>query len=403
MANINITEAQKTLFGLVGQALFSAPFDSSDTVDWDAVIRESRAQSVALLACTNYRALPVGEENAARLKIGLKKCTLANFNCYRGHKYLHELMTKNNIPYCIIKGVASARYYPDPLLRAMGDVDFYIAPPHLEKAKEVFIAEGFELSWEDHPHHFKLQKGTMRMELHFAPAGYPSEAVRVAFTEYWSDLCEKANLITFELGEYFLPSDFHHGFILLSHFQSHLISSGVGLRHVCDWAVFANSFSNEEFVSVFEAKLKRVGLWRLAQILSLAAVKHLGMPYQPWMGDANDLADTLIEEISNSGNFGRRARERYYENIFVADGRRVGSEKTRFSRAFRTLNSIVKHRWPVAKKCPILYPFGWFWFSMRFLFLLMIGKRKCNLVETYQQSGKRLKLYQNLDLLNPEE
>jgi hypothetical protein len=275
----------------------------------------------------------------------------------------------------------------------------------LEKAKEVFIAEGFELSDTGHPHHYALKKGTLHFELHFAPIAVSKlkREVEEIFLEYWFDLCERACLINDGVGEYFLPSDFHHGFILLSHFQSHSILSGVGLRHVCDWAVFANSFTNEEFVSVFEAKLKRVGLWRLAQTLSLAAVNHLGMPYKPWMGDAYDVADALMEEIARIGNFGRRKSKNTYEGIFVFDSRTVDTKKSRIMRLFYSMNAIVRSHWPAANKCPLLYPIGWICFSLRFLFRMLIGKRKVDLATSYQQSGKRLKLYQNLDLLNPEE
>ena len=43
---------------------------------------------------------------------------------YAEHGELHEWMTANDVPYVAIKGLASARYYPEPNLRLMDDVDF---------------------------------------------------------------------------------------------------------------------------------------------------------------------------------------------------------------------------------------------------------------------------------------
>ena len=403
MANLDVTKAQKTLLNLIGHNLFSSPLDLDGDVNWDAVLQESKAQTVFLIAFNEYRSLPLGEELTAYLRKHLKKGTFINLNCFQGHKYLHEMMTKHGIPYCVVKGVASARYYPAPLLRSMGDVDFYVAPQYLDRAREALLADGFTLEPDDHPHHLSFIKGMFCFELHFAPIGSPTEEMKPLFLEYWSDICDEAHLKKDELAEYVLPSDFHHGFILLSHFRSHLLTSGIGLRHVCDWAVFANTLSNEEFVSVFEHRLKRAGLWRLAQILSLSAVKHLGMPYKPWMGENHDVADAMIEEILHSGNFGRRSEERGHGNMFVSNTVTIAENKSRLFRLFCSMNDIVRNRWHVVKKCPLLYPVGWIYFSFLFLCKVVTGRRKLHLVSSYREGGKRIVLFKSLKLLEPEE
>ena len=52
--------------------------------------------------------------------------------------------------------------------------------------------------------------------------------------------------------EYMVPTAFHHGLVMLLHVAGHLINTGIGLRHLCDWAVFAAKFSDEEFCEMFE-------------------------------------------------------------------------------------------------------------------------------------------------------
>lgn len=403
MENAKIAQSQKILFSLIGQNLFSNPPIIPDDVDWNNVIHESKIQAVALLALQNYRQLPIDEGTAENIKKHLYKCTISNMACFTGHKYLHELMTKNGITYCVVKGVASARYYPNPLTRAMGDVDFYVLPEHLEKAREVFKADGFVFDSANHPYHNSMKKGKMQFEMHFKPIAAPDGAIGEIFNEYWSDICEKSRLVKDELTECVLPSDFHHGFILLTHLQSHLLSEGVGLRHVCDWAFFANSFSNEEFTALFEDRLKRVGLWRLAQILSLIAVRHMGFQHKPWMGDDYITADELLEDILCGGNFGVRERSRSYEGLFISDLQTTTVSKSRPIQIFHSMNMIVKRNWRAAEKCPLLYPVGWVYFSLRFLFRLLTGRRKANIATVYLQSGKRKKLYESLRLFVPEE
>lgn len=46
---------------------------------------------------------------------------------------------------------------------------------------------------------------------------------------------------------------------MLLHVAGHLINTGIGLRHLCDWAVFVAKFSDEGFCEMFEDKLKAVG------------------------------------------------------------------------------------------------------------------------------------------------
>lgn len=403
MENINITPAQRAMFNLVGHSLFDMPLDISSDVDLSEVFKESVAQSLPLLAFRDLSELPLGAATAEIVRRYLKKCEASNLACFRGHKYLHELMTEHGIPYCVIKGAASAYHYPDSRLRSMGDVDFYVPPEDLDRAKAVFEADGFEFTETFASHHLCLNKGPMDMEMHFMPIAIPNEKMRPIFLEYWSDICDKATLTSDGFSEYMLPSDFHHGFIMITHFQLHLMPNGVGLRHLCDWVVFANKFSNEEFVAIFEERLKRIGLWRLAQIMSLAAVKHLGMPYKAWMGDDYATADALMEDIARGGNFGQRDKKRSFEGVFIADYKATDCGKSRFSRAFRSMNNYIRGKWSAARWCPLLYPVGWVFFSVRFLFKRITGRRKVSVMDSYKQSGKRLELYKSLDLYKPEK
>ena len=402
MENILLSKSQKTLLSLVGNSLFSMPYTPAENTNWQQVFDESMMQAVSLLAFQNYKNLPLDEQTVALVQKQIKQCTKNNLFCFRGHKYLHDLMTKNGIPYCIIKGAASAHRYPDPLLRGMGDVDFYVPTDYFDKALALLLAEGFQKIPGNHVYHVSVIKDGLELELHFRPLASPDGELSVIFDEYWSDFFEKSVLTDDIFGNLVFPSNFHHGFILLTHLQSHLLSGGVGLRHICDWAVFANAFSNEEFVALFEKKLKRIGLWRLAQALSLASVEHMGMTRQAWMGEDFELANALLADIMCGGNFGRKDKQRTYEGLFISDTVTAGTSKNRFVQIVRSMNRMVEYNWKIAKKIPLLYPVGWAWFTVRFLFRVMRGKRRLNLGSTLKKSNERKVLYESLALFEPE-
>lgn len=401
MNNLNLE--QKTLISLLAHNLFSAPFEASSNIDWEAVAKESRAQTVFSLAFNRYNELPIDDELAKKIKRSLMKHALSNTDCFKNHTYLHQLMTKNGISYCAVKGAVSASYYPYPSLRDMGDVDFYVHPNDIAKAREIFEKEGFVFDKVNHPSHLSMQNGKKCFEMHFKPVAYQEGWVGDIFEEYWSDIRESSLLYESNLSTFYRPSVFLHGFILLTHLQHHLFHEGVGLRHFLDWALFVDSLSNDEFLEIFEEKLKRIGLFRLAQLLSLGAVKNMNMQYKAWMGDDYETADELLEDIIYGGNFGRKDRQRSYEGMFIYDKNSNDTDRGPLYQIFKSLNKIVDYNWKSAKKIPLLYPIGWVYFSMRYLIRVMLGKRKMNLVDTYQKSGQRKEMYSKLKSFEPEE
>lgn len=399
-----LTNEQNTLLSLLGHNLFSSALELNSDVDWESLAKEARVQTVFSVAFNQYKNLPLDDELAAKVKSTLMKYALSGATCFKNHTYLHELMQKHGIPYCVVKGAASAFYYPDPLSRSMGDVDFYIHPDDIDRALAVFEGEGFVRDEADHPWHIALKKGNTHFEMHFKPVAYHEGPIGDIFDEYWRDIRETAVLVETDLATYYGPSVFHHGFILLTHLHQHLFREGVGLRHFCDWALFANALSNEEFVTIFESRLKRIGLYRLAQLLSLGAVKHMGMEHKAWMGDDYEIADELLVDIIRGGNFGRKDRQRAQESMFIMDRNANNMNKGRLGSFFASMNYIVDSHWKSAKKCKLLYPIGWTYFSTRYLVRVLLGKRrKINLVGAYQKSGERRDKYSKIKVFEPEE
>ena len=398
-----INEVQRTLLSLLGSNLFSVPFTPDPDTDWQAVFKESCMQSVVICAFNNHNSLPLDPETREAVVKRIRKATLSNIICFKNHSYVHSLMTENDIPYCILKGAVSAHYYDEPLCRCMGDVDFYVHPDDLEKAQAVFEREGFVCTDDNHAYHIGLKKDNIHCEMHFAPIGEPRGRVGDIYRKYWDDIRECSSLVCEPLAKYRAYSPFHHGLISLAHIQQHLVVEGIGLRHLCDWAVFANSFSEEDFAEIFEERLKRVGLWKFACLLGLAASEYLGLPYKSWMGDERDVASELMNDILTGGNFGRKDRQRRYEALMISDYGKDGFGTNRFVQVFRSLNRMVKNRWKIVEKCPLLYPVGWLYIPLAYFVRLLLGKRKLDLADTYKQSGKRKELYKKLKLFEPEK
>ena len=375
-------EAQKALLEHLANALFQAPTEAEVT---EAVIQEALHQSVISL-------LPIPKHKLYLQMLGNNLRV-----CYE-HQQVHEMMQRNNIPYVIMKGVVSAAYYPEPMLRPMGDVDFLIGKEDIPRARQALEEAGYVEKKMVSAHHICYQAGGKTLELHFqAPSLPPNHVIH----DYFTDIIDRAE---FKDG-CMQTSVFHHGMILLTHSAGHLIHSGIGLRHLCDWAVFYAAFSDEEFCALFEEPLKKTGLWRYAQLLSQTCVQYLGSPARKWLGpsDSKLLAD-IIDDIFDSGNFGYKNNGRIYQARLMTDtGNRSVSNVGPIANLFRVLKHRTCLEFPICKKVWLLLPFAMGFVSLKYVIWIAQGKRPAiHLKDAFTGAQKRKAIYQQFELYQAE-
>ena len=201
-----------------------------------------------------------------------------------------------------------------------------------------------------------------------------------------------------------MPSHFHHGVILLLHTATHLTSEGIGLRHICDWAVFVNSFSNDDFVKTFEAPLKQMGLWRFAQLLTLCCQKYLGADKKNFAGDCDsELLDAMITDIINGGNFGFKDEARYGHIKYISNRESDGiSQKGAFSQLLMSINHKAKTKYNFVKKHKWLLPVGWVVVVFDYFGLVLSKKRKMDNINTINDAKHRQSIYNEFKLFKKE-
>ncbi len=399
----DLTAAGRVLLSLVSHSLFNREAILPDKVEWGAVIKEADEQAVLPVALYSYVNIRSLEREYPALKSKMAGALSNNVRVSYHHAKLSELMEANGIQYVILKGCASARYYPEPLCRAMGDVDFLVSPKDLTYAGQILEKEGFKQCKEKHLCHIIYKSSEAHLEMHFEPSGVPEGKAGDRVRAYLGDVFQTS--VKAEVGgaEMRVPDDFHHGLILLLHTCHHLTGEGVGLRHICDWAVFANSLSDDRFCELFEEKLKAVGLWRFAQLLTQLSVKYLGMPAKEWaMREVDEgLLRSMICDIFEGGNFGAKDSQRMNEAKIISNRGKNGVDDSlpMGKQLFLNMNNIVYLKWSAAKRYKILLPFGWIFFGTRHLFRIAVGKRaSVNIKKTVEGAKERRELYKQFHL-----
>ncbi len=238
--------------------------------------------------------------------------------------------------------------------------------------------------------------------MHFNLAGTPYGEAGSLINEYTKDIFEKAALCRFGNTEAVLPSKFHHGLILLLHTCHHMTGEGVGLRHLCDWAVFENSLSDSEFRSIIEEKLKEVGLWRFAQILTRVSIKYLGADEREWASCDEAVVDRLMEDILSGGNFGKKDISRAVQVNYISDRGKDGVKSSMFRHLVVTMNKGIYRKWKKAESYKILIPVGWVYFGCKHLLRDFLGNKKTDMVRSMKGIAERRALYQQFHLYERE-
>ena len=324
----SLSKTEKTILILLSRDLFKTFRSIPQDPDWEEVYQECLRQSVPILVWNALDKAQIPVDTVERWKNTVIASAYHNLQVAWQHLLVDRLMEKGSIPYVILKGSASGAYYPAPMDRIMGDVDFLVSPDHLERAGEILKAEGFTPWEEEHICHVVYRKENIHLEMHFEPAGVPYGKPGELVREYMKDVMEKAREIQVEGEKLRVPSRFHHGLILLLHTSHHLTGEGIGLRHLCDWAVFVASMTDEEFRQLFEEKLKAIGMWRFARILTQTCTRYLGCPARPWTGkEEPDLTAAMIRDIFDGGNFGNKEENRKQEAYLISNRGKDGVGK----------------------------------------------------------------------------
>lgn len=128
----------KMVLTVVAAALFGHQKDIESGFD-DALADELIAQGVLPIALSGAGSVGA-EEFRKKWSKRSNEIVAANLMISYEHTQLHELMTENRIPYVILQGAASASYYPTPILRTMGDVDFLVKERDVARAGALLAA-----------------------------------------------------------------------------------------------------------------------------------------------------------------------------------------------------------------------------------------------------------------------
>jgi hypothetical protein len=241
--------------------------------------------------------------------------------------------------------------------------------------------------------------------MHFQVAGLPLGRLGEKARAYLSDAVDTAKITERDGVQIPVPAPEKHGAILLLHSSHHLLGEGLGLRHLCDWAVFVTATKEETFWT--ESLLpffKEIGLFVFAKTLTKTASKYLFTACPSWAEDADEaLCDKVMRDILQGGNFGRKDKARARSGMILSNHGKEGTKRSFLYNAFQKTH-VVTMRVKAVQKCKLLYPFVWVGKTVQYLMRSLTNKRpKVNVL--WKNAKDRKTIYDQLHIFetNHEE
>ena len=314
-----MNKVQTDLFGLLRLALWGRKTDAGEmsSVDWDAVYKLAMEQCVIGLVADSFGLLRESE-----LK-GLDKLRWLGYviQLERKNSELNDLVVKlfgkfqsMGLAPVLMKGQAFATNYPVPLHRQSGDIDVcFRCHDDCERAVawavKVDRAAAVSADNRRERKHFTFSVGGNVVELHYFMCLFENGRLQRRLQE----------IIDWEFGHsepLFVEIDgkrietipptlsvLHQ----ILHITRHLLEAGIGLRQICDLAVYLDR--NHETVDAerLNGYLEELQLMDTAKALGYVMVEHLGLhpDFVPF-GTDGKYAGFILQEVFEGGNFGRK-------------------------------------------------------------------------------------------------
>ena len=246
--------------------------------EWRALYRVCVVQGVTAVVFDFVKTLPKSEApDMALLMEWLSAATAVEQTMRRMQITAEEFaeeMERREIPVVVLKGLAFAQYYKNPLHRECGDLDCYMRGK--KEAGDLAALElGGTMEEAGYKHSHLLFKG-LTIENHRFFTDFDNTPTGMLTEQVLGELIQEEQTY---LGDSKLscPSANFNALFLLKHTQGHFIDEGIRMRHVLDWALFLRAKQEEVDWSKVMPMLETTRTAQFAGVMTAIAVGSLSI------------------------------------------------------------------------------------------------------------------------------
>lgn len=319
--------------------------------DWNNLYVLASRQTVEALVFDALESLP---KDILIPKDLVKKWCIRVYQIEQRNIYMNQVIKDqidvfNNLDIIPIlqKGQGIAKYYPNPLHRNCGDIDWYLrSKEDFEKGCVVAKSNGEKFSrstldaffeWKDQETEFHSRLVESRNPLKWSFIKNLEEKYKHQF-----------DTLQIDSTSVLLPPPLLNILLVNIHILKHQITYGIGLRQLCDAAIlYANLYSKYDPKELLNA-YKKLGIVSWSHVFHHLLVSYIGLDENkiPYPIKASTNSEWMLNDLLFAGNFGF-ADDRYDDST---------SKTGRVSRFKRLSSSSFKYIY-IAPEETLIFPF----------------------------------------------
>lgn len=228
-----------------------------------------------------------------------------------------KLLSGWNIHYVVFKGLAVASKYPDPSLRTMGDIDFYVPPNDFDRCLRLIECKlGLAVNTDDIDKHYSFYWKGICFEMHYQMETFGCKSHQMCFGSLVDDGIS-AGVSHFYANETAVAmlNPALDLILVFKHWMTHYIGEGIGMRQTVDLAVLIASYKDEINVATIKGHLRDIGYLMAFDAVVAMVEKFFKIHWSDYWMDYNDgfhkknaamrHAGRMMKEVLRNGNFGR--------------------------------------------------------------------------------------------------
>lgn len=371
---------------------------SSCNLDWKKIYTEFQNHSITTLAIDSVNNIPMPNDINKLWKNDILVQSSHFIKILHAQKRISQTLNLERINWVVLKGTSAALYYSNPYQRTIGDIDILVSEKDFERAKKTLSNAGFNFSKNIYKYdrHITARKDDITIELHrfFADTreiGNDKVLNDLLLDSLGSCIEKSINDVSFNV----LPK-LECGIVLIEHIRHH-IKTGIGLRQILDFIMYANNVLNDDFWNnSFKEIAERLEFDTLCKVLAKIGQTYFGLCQTiTW---CNGIDDTTVEEFLElvlcQGDFGIKANESFNPTIRVFNKYHSG-----LYNFFKYEQASGMKNWKKAQEYKFLRPFAWLYGIGRHIKMTLTNKDDIkHIKENHQQSYRQSKLLKKLKI-----
>lgn len=283
-----------------------------------------------------------------------------------------DILSQNQIPAVLIKGVSIAGLYPDPDMRDYGDVDIYVGEECYHRAVEIVTAAYPDAHWHSDIRggiHYILvldENQDRVLELHRVTMEFYNRRANALYQSFTRKYLSYPKSMRFGDAVVAIPSAAYNALYIFMHAWHHFESTGVGMRQLADWALCLkrayDELSSEEWMSLcreIDDILSSLRMKKAWQTFGHILVDELHLPVEAFPLYTEVFAKRsrrLLQQLMRDGHCGRTSRFSWKEMSRMRCIPWERPNQSRFLQVLYTSYKLLFDAWQMAKLFP---DFAW--------------------------------------------